>query len=83
MVRESPAEAAETGRAMARGRTLSQFQEEFPDEASCAVFLLERRWSTTLFARDVARNGRRRSRVALTPTSASIVVGKRQSFQGR
>jgi predicted RNA-binding Zn-ribbon protein involved in translation (DUF1610 family) len=30
---------------MARGRTLSQFQEEFSDEASCAAFLLERRWS--------------------------------------
>src|ERR1700675_2303022 len=38
VIRESPAEAAETGRAMARGRTLSQFQEEFPDEASCAAF---------------------------------------------
>jgi predicted RNA-binding Zn-ribbon protein involved in translation (DUF1610 family) len=31
---------------MARGRTLSQFQEEFPDEASCAAFLSERRWSS-------------------------------------
>src|ERR1700690_1075725 len=29
---------------MARGRTLSQFQEEFPGEGSCAAFLLERRW---------------------------------------
>ena len=29
---------------MARGRTLSQFQEEFSDEASCAAFLLGRRW---------------------------------------
>jgi predicted RNA-binding Zn-ribbon protein involved in translation (DUF1610 family) len=44
VIRESPAEAAETERAMARGRTLSQFQEEFPGEASCAAFLLERRW---------------------------------------
>lgn len=44
MVRESPAEAAKTERAMARGRTLSQFQEEFPDEAGCAAFLLARRW---------------------------------------
>ena len=31
---------------MAKGRTLSQFQEEFPDEASCAAFLSERRWSS-------------------------------------
>ncbi len=30
---------------MARGLSLSQFQETFPDEASCAGFLLERRWS--------------------------------------
>jgi hypothetical protein len=32
-----------TGRAMAKGRSLSQFQETFPDEASCAAFLSERR----------------------------------------
>src|SRR5271166_667015 len=37
-------EAAATGRAMAKGRSLSQFQEMFPDEASCAAFLSERRW---------------------------------------
>ena len=42
---ESLFEAAATGRAMAKGRSLSQFQETFPDEASCAAFLLERRWS--------------------------------------
>ena len=29
---------------MARARTLTQFQEAFPDEASCAAFLFERRW---------------------------------------
>ena len=29
---------------MAKGRSLSQFQETFPDEASCAAFLSERRW---------------------------------------
>ncbi len=37
-------EAAATGRAMANGRSLSQFQETFPDETSCAAFLLEQRW---------------------------------------
>jgi Transposase zinc-ribbon domain len=37
-------EATATGRAMAKGRSLSQFQETFPDEASCAAFLSERRW---------------------------------------
>src|SRR5271166_2153286 len=42
---ESLFEAAATGRAMAKGRSLSQFQETFPDETSCAAFLLERRWS--------------------------------------
>ena len=29
---------------MGRGRTLAEFQREFPDEASCAAFLLNRRW---------------------------------------
>jgi transposase-like protein len=29
---------------MARGRTLAEFQKEFPDEASCAAFLYARRW---------------------------------------
>src|SRR5271166_3609324 len=42
---ESPFEASATGRAMAKGRSLSQFQEMFPDEASCAAFLSKRRWS--------------------------------------
>src|ERR1700677_3996865 len=37
--------ATATGRAMAKGRSLSQFQETFPDETSCAAFLLKRRWS--------------------------------------
>ena len=42
---ESLFEASATGRAMAKGRSLSQFQETFPDETSCAAFLLGRRWS--------------------------------------
>ncbi len=29
---------------MARGRTLAEFQQEFPDEASCVAFLFKRRW---------------------------------------
>src|SRR5258708_29534270 len=29
---------------MARARSLSEFQTSFPDEASCAGFLFERRW---------------------------------------
>lgn len=29
---------------MARGRSLTQFQEEFPDDARCAAFLFKRRW---------------------------------------
>jgi predicted RNA-binding Zn-ribbon protein involved in translation (DUF1610 family) len=42
---ESPFGAMTAGRAMAKGLSLSQFQETFSDEASCAAFLLERRWS--------------------------------------
>ena len=29
---------------MARARSLTEFQEAFPDEARCAAFLFERRW---------------------------------------
>jgi predicted RNA-binding Zn-ribbon protein involved in translation (DUF1610 family) len=32
------------GQPMARARSLTEFQEAFPDEASCAAFLFERRW---------------------------------------
>jgi predicted RNA-binding Zn-ribbon protein involved in translation (DUF1610 family)/transposase-like protein len=32
------------GVAMPRGRSLTQFQGAFPDEAACAAFLSERRW---------------------------------------
>ena len=42
---ESPFGATAAGRAMARGLSLSQFQERFSGEASCAAFLLKRRWS--------------------------------------
>lgn len=33
-----------TGQPMARARSLTEFQEAFPDEAGCAAFLLARRW---------------------------------------
>src|SRR5258707_13742550 len=33
------------GQPMARARSLTEFQEAFPDEASCAAFLFERRWA--------------------------------------
>ncbi len=29
---------------MAKARSLTEFQSAFPDEASCAAFLFERRW---------------------------------------
>ena len=32
------------GQSMARARSLTEFQEAFPDEAGCAAFLFERRW---------------------------------------
>lgn len=35
---------AVTGPPMARGRSLTEFQEAFPDEASCGAFLRDRRW---------------------------------------
>src|SRR5260370_11712261 len=41
---ESPLGVAMTGQPMARARSLTEFQKAFPDEASCAAFLFERRW---------------------------------------
>lgn len=41
---------------MARARSLTQFQEAFPDEASCAALLFERRWPGG-FACPVCGNG--------------------------
>src|SRR6195256_3921816 len=35
---------ATAGQSMARARSLTEFQEAFPDEAGCAAFLFERRW---------------------------------------
>jgi ISXO2-like transposase domain/Transposase zinc-ribbon domain len=39
-----PREGTPKGHPMARGRSLTEFQKEFPDEASCAAFLFKRRW---------------------------------------
>jgi len=41
---EPPRGGAVTGHPMARARSLTEFQEAFPDEASCAAFLFGRRW---------------------------------------
>jgi len=46
-----------TGQPMARARSLTEFQEAFPDEASCAAFLFERRWPDG-FICPVCGNGR-------------------------
>src|SRR5712691_3147941 len=45
------------GHPMARARSLTEFQEAFPDEASCAAFLFERRWPDG-FVCPVCGNGR-------------------------
>jgi predicted RNA-binding Zn-ribbon protein involved in translation (DUF1610 family) len=42
---------------MARARALTEFQKAFPDEASCAAFLFERRWPDG-FVCPVCGNGR-------------------------
>lgn len=42
---------------MARARSLTEFQKAFPDEASCAAFLFERRWPEG-FVCPVCGNGR-------------------------
>ena len=33
---------------MARARSLAEFQKSFPDEESCAAFLIKRRWQQLL-----------------------------------
>src|SRR5271156_5166218 len=33
---------------MSRGRSLAEFQQEFPNDESCASFLFERRWPVGL-----------------------------------
>src|SRR5665811_1962682 len=43
-IAEPPPGAVATGLPMAKGRSLSEFQEAFPDEACCAAFLVRRRW---------------------------------------
>ncbi len=40
----SPAVGTPGEHPMARARSLTEFQSAFPDEASCAAFLFERRW---------------------------------------
>ncbi len=45
------------GHPMARARSLTEFQEAFPDEASCAAFLFEQRWPDG-FVCPVCGNGR-------------------------
>jgi len=57
---ESLFEAAATGRAMAKGRSLSQFQETFPDETSCAAFCWSGGGRRGLFVPAVAGNAPRR-----------------------
>src|SRR5271156_2817214 len=39
-----PRFGAPEGQPVARGRSLTEFQKEFPDEAGCAAFLFKRRW---------------------------------------
>ena len=54
---ESSAGVALGGQPMARARALTEFQKAFPDEASCAAFLFERRWPDG-FVCPVCGNGR-------------------------
>jgi predicted RNA-binding Zn-ribbon protein involved in translation (DUF1610 family) len=41
---DEPPRGAAMDRPMAKARSLTQFQQAFPDEPSCAAFLFERRW---------------------------------------
>ena len=59
------------------------FKRSSPTRQAARLFCWSVVGPTALFAPVVARNGRRRLRVALTRTSASIAVGKRQSFRER
>lgn len=64
---------------MARARSLTQFQAAFPDEASCAAFLFERRWPDG-FVCPVCGNGRAAALKSRAYTYECLDCGRQTSI---
>ena len=64
---------------MARARSLTQFQEAFPDDASCAAFLFERRWPGG-FACPMCGNGDAASLKSRAHTYECLRCGRQTSI---
>ena len=68
-----------TGQRMARARSLTEFQKAFPDEASCAAFLFERRWPDG-FICPVCGNGRTAALKSRAYTYECLDCGRQTSI---
>src|ERR1700693_3731445 len=64
---------------MARARSLTEFQTAFPDEASCAAFLFERRWPDG-FVCTACRNGRAAALKSRAYTYECLDCGRQTSI---
>jgi predicted RNA-binding Zn-ribbon protein involved in translation (DUF1610 family) len=64
---------------MARARSLTEFQEVFPDEASCAAFLVERRWPGG-FVCPLCGNGRAAALKSRAYTYECLACGRQTSI---
>src|SRR5437870_13217439 len=67
------------GPAVARARSLSEFQTSFPDETSCAAFLFERRWPEG-FVCPACSNGRAASLKSRANTYECLGCGRQTSI---
>ena len=68
-----------TGLPMARARSLTEFQEVFQDEASCAAFLVERRWPGG-FVCPLCGNGRAAALKSRAYTYECLACGRQTSI---
>jgi len=67
---------------MARARSLTEFQTAFPDEASCAAFLFERRWPDG-FVCTACGNARAAALKSRAYTYECYGCGRQTSITGR
>jgi hypothetical protein len=68
-----------TGQPMARARSLTQFQEAFPDEASCAAHESASYWDII----DRANPRKGTPTLRRTPRRRKTAIGMRQDSSGR
>ena len=68
---------------MARARSLTEFQKAFPDEASCAAFLFERRWPGGFVCPACGKGRAAALKSRRTRTNAPPVAGRPRSPRAR